>query len=177
MILQKELDLIKHEGIKKGVTDLVTEYEDWYKTYPPSMSGKFHKNENTMEKHIIRTVWFSKELSKEFDLCSLDNDILIASAILHDIGAAHISKEGKHPEGKYYPETGWTRIGNPEDHPLISGAVVRRERFPEADVISRCVERHMSHWYKKCPQPESLLERLLCIADYMASRDEIILNV
>ena len=80
-------------------------------TMPASISGKFHIGETAMQ-HAENTVIIMKHLCDEFKINENDRDMLIASAYLHDIGLALITKKGivTEPGWKYYPETGYIRL-------------------------------------------------------------------
>jgi len=176
MILEKEVNLIKNEELRSQVQSVVVEHEEYFREYPVSISGKYHKHEPTMDIHVKRTVFFSYLMCDEFDLSAQDSDILIAAAILHDIGKSEYCCKGPKPGNQLYEGTGWSIKRGNNNHSMTGGKMIREAGIKDGDVIARIVERHMCHWDKQSPQPESLLEYILCMADYMASREEIIIK-
>ncbi len=150
--------------------------EPWYEECPPSISGKYHKHEPTMEIHIQRCVYFAREFIKAFNLSDEEADILIGACILHDVGLSQITRKGNiHVEGwDYYPVTGWSKKGNGWDHPIRSSLVIGQKPFKNSRRIQDLVETHMEHWYDDwCRKPSNLLEYLCAMCDYLASRENI----
>jgi len=144
---------------------------------PASISGKHHIGETRTE-HLQLAVNVMSHLCNEFNIHGEDRDMLIASTYLHDIGIYVISSNKKvHIPGWKEYETGWSRHGAlMQLHPLIGSAVLEMYDIPRKKEIQRLVSIHMSHWYKMCPQPETLYEYLICTADYIASRGQNILK-
>jgi response regulator RpfG family c-di-GMP phosphodiesterase len=179
-MLDNEIAIIGNFDLREAVRKVISENEKWFRTYPCSITGKYHKKEPTMEIHIQRCCYFAKELCREFDMNKEDGDIILAATILHDIGLAKITYSGIHPwktfpgehGWNYYPETDWSRLGDGNDHPKLGGEIIRKLEMPFRDEIARAVERHMDHWVPG-PRAESLLERIVAISDYLASRNEI----
>ncbi len=181
MILQKELNLIKNQDVRKGVERIVNENEMWISSYPPSISGKHHKHEPVMVIHLQRTVFFAEMLSREFNVSEEERDIIIGAAILHDIGSVRITKRGMigGPGWKYYPKSDWSRIGDGNLHPLYGSIVIGERPFRNSSRISDLVMVHMGFWYRRsCPVPrkDDLLAWILCTSDYLASRDRIVIK-
>jgi len=174
-MLEKEIKRITDPHIARGVRRIVKKYEDWYKEYPCSISGKYHKHEPTMEIHIERVVKVAIELSGAFNLTEHERDILIAACVLHDVGNALINRKGKQEGWHYFEATGWSRKeGNGEEHPLLSSVVIARNLFPYCREIQDLVECHMDHWYEHvCRKAVTKLEYCMVISDYLASRDYI----
>ncbi|KKL64180.1 hypothetical protein LCGC14_2167600 [marine sediment metagenome] len=142
---------------------------------PASVSGKHHIGE-TARQHIQTTVHVMKHLCLEFNVPEEDQDLLIASAWLHDIGGYPLCVKGKMdlPHWHYY-DTGFSRL----DcffylHPVLSAEIINGYEIDRKEEIKRLVSVHMSHWYKDCPQPDltKLYEVLICTADYVASKGD-----
>ena len=143
------------------------------KEMPASLSGKYHIGE-TQEQHINIAVNVMKELCREFDIRGKDRDMLIAATYLHDIGLYIITEKGEStiPDSHYYKDSGWSRSHTlMRLHPIIGAKLLDKYEIPRKKDIKRLVSVHMSHWYKDgCPLPETFYERLICIADYVASK-------
>jgi hypothetical protein len=140
---------------------------------PASISGKFHIGETSMQ-HLENTATIMKHLCDEFKINKEDRDMLIGAAYLHDVGLALITRKGKieEPGWKYYKETGYSRLTLfARIHPYLSACVIEEYHIPRKEELKRLVSIHMSHWYQMTPRPKGRYEDLLCIADYLASRD------
>lgn len=143
------------------------------KEMPASLSGKYHIGE-TQEEHINLAVNVMKELCREFNIKGEDRDMLIAATYLHDIGLYIITQKGESTvsDSHYYKDSGWSRSHTlMRLHPIIGAKLLDKYVIPRKKDIKRLISVHMSHWYKDgCPQPETFYERLICIADYVASK-------
>lgn len=174
MILEFETNLIVDEAIRRETRAIIDKYEDKIKEQPTSLSGKHHKKDPIVEKHLQRCVWFATELCREFNVNARDRDIIISATLLHDVGNYEMSRKGK-VDGlaEYYEATGWGRTGPLEEHPLVGRDIVLKSNLPQKELIGDLVAKHMSHWHKNCPQPDSLYAYIVCVADYFASSERI----
>ena len=179
------LELIKHKEIKKGTNNIVNKYKELY-DYPPSFSGKYHTHEKTIRDHVNRCVYFAQLLLTEFSINELERDIVISACILHDIGKIYCgfkidpTTEGqKHvvyrlsADIKHHELTNWAQSKSlSEAHPILSSLIIALHPFPHSRRVQDLVEIHMSHWYKHtCRQPNSVLEYIMCSADYLATKE------
>jgi len=170
---------IKNPKLQYLVDNLVERYYDKLWKLPSSISGKHHPPDERgaigLIRHICRVAKLCEEFVREFDLPQQDRDRLIAAALLHDISKCDINEwNGKE----------WVK-DKVEDHlhPILSGLIVRRfyeaeffafrELQDDVEAVARLIERHMSHWYLATPKPETLLEHLFCLADYIPTSFEM----
>jgi response regulator RpfG family c-di-GMP phosphodiesterase len=177
-MLEREISLIADSEIAEGVRKIVKENEQFFNEYPTSVSGKYHKNEPTMKDHVARTVYFAKEFSREFNFSLAEKSIFVAACILHDIGNKDNAHKGNIPGMKYYHETGWS-LDTTKDmkmHPTVGRDFIKQSGIKNAAEIAAIVETHMAHWYFGNRNPETFHEKLLALADYLASREEIIIK-
>lgn len=147
-----------------------------HKTMPASLSGKYHIGE-TQRQHLEMATNVMRHLCKEFNISKEDTDMLLAATWLHDIGLYVITKEGNWSGDDgwvYYKKTGYSRLmAGMQSHGTIGASLLSRyENIPRLKEIMRLVSVHMSHWYPMQPQPQTMYERLICIADYIASKGE-----
>ena len=165
----------------RGLTvSLLNKYKKILSILPASISGMYHLGE-TAQEHIIRVVWFVKQIIIEFNLSQEEKDILISSALLHDIGYCVVTTKERVRESQIKYKTGWYRsINGAKYHPIISMFLVGAEAFnqkietnPLVVKVVSVVSSHMSHWSPECPQPMDDLSKYLALADYLASRKEI----
>lgn len=146
-----------------------------HKEQPASISGKYHSGE-TCREHIEIAARLMEDLCREFNIQGEDKDMLIAATYLHDIGNYIITHKGEiTQEGwKYWKETGFSQCrALAMIHPIIGAKLLDDFDIARKAEIQRLISVHMSHWYPNNPQPQTFYERLICTADYIASRDWI----
>lgn len=166
----KELNFIKNGLVKKLTKEIIKQADDWFFIEPASSSGKYHPQfaleAGGLVMHTKVVVYFLKELLRS-ELYSIDEyhqDMLILSAIAHDIK--------KYGDGN---NTGHTVKNHPE---LASNYVekINKEKkilknSDDIEYIKKCIITHMGIWGDIKPETED--EKLLHIADLLASRREI----
>ena len=163
-------------NIEKRALEILDEFPIHFEL-PASLSGKHHIGE-TQREHLEIAVKICKHLCDEFNIKE-DRDMLLAATWLHDIGLYIISQKGnvKLDGWKFYEATGYSRlIDIMQIHGTIGACVLDRFDIPRKKEIQKLIRSHMSHWYLKEPQPNSLYEYIICTSDYIASRGKNILN-
>ena len=146
-------------------------------TMPASISGKYHIGE-TQRQHLEMATNVMRHLCREFNISEEDTDMLIAATWLHDLGLYVITQKGriKLDGWKYYEETRYSRLmAGMQSHGTIGASLLLRytdKQLPRKEEIMNLISVHMSHWYPMQPQPKTMYERLICIADYMASKGD-----
>jgi len=179
--LEEALNLISNSHIKEMTAYFLGKYEQGIKDLPASLSQQHHLGE-THEGHLKRVVYFALDLAREFDLVQNERDLLISASILHDIGYFEfVSRKRVNDEHQRLFPTGFNRSREVyRYHPTIAQFLIgkyiidHRKIIPELFQVAKLIASHMSHWLKNYnPEPQSLLEYLLCTADYFASRKEI----
>ncbi len=171
---KKELDYIKDNRIKEFTEKLLLEAPEYFFQIGASSTGKYHPSytvgEGGLVKHTRAAVRIALELFRMSATGYTDEekDIVISALILHDI-----AKNGFN--GSKYTIT---------EHPLeavkfINSKVEIKNIIPEKTLITilNCIASHMGIWdydYKTkkvvLPRPKTRLERLVHMADYIASR-------
>lgn len=149
-----------------------------HRELPASLSGKYHIGE-TQRQHLELAVNVCKHLCDEFNVQKEDRDMLIATTWLHDIGLYIITQKGdvKSSGWKYYKITNYSRLKDVmQIHGTIGACILDNIDIPRKQEIQKLIRSHMSHWYSKEPQPNSLYAYIICIADYVASRGNEILD-
>ena len=175
-LVLEEVSWIKNTKLRKAVQDILDKYPDYLKE-PASVSGKYHKGENR-KMHVRMALVVLKNICREFRITGIRRDKLYTAMILHDIGCVMQMKPGKVQGWKYYEITGWSKKlnGGVDAHPEIGFKIIMEESSiqPRFKVeIANMVLKHMSHWYKHCPNPETEDEKWIAISDYLASRADI----
>ena len=149
-----------------------------YESLPASISGKYHIGE-TQKQHVQNAVNVMKHLCDEFAINEADRDLLIGATYLHDIGLYIITQKGKSDVNgwKYFDKTDYSRHHALSAlHPIIGASLLDNYNMPRKEDVKRLVAVHMSHWLPMCPQPDTFYEKLVCIADYVASRGSSIID-
>ena len=145
------------------------------KEQPASVSGKYHFGETLLE-HTERCVSIMYNICDSLNIQESDREMLVASAYLHDIGKVLITRKGHEDLScwKYFSKTGYSRIDAfMHLHPILSAVMLDDFELDRKEEIKRLVSVHMGHWYKECPQPETLYEKLIVLADYLAYQKEL----
>lgn len=186
----KTYELIKDEKLRRAVKSAYDRYGYKLSFLPSSITGRFHpKDEHGREglyRHIEKLVWFIEETCKALNMDEHTRDVLLTVAFFHDLGKV---TETKVFHQVTYEGTGVKRstlvsreVRNGDFHPIVSSKLARNfliaEGVPveEVDLICSIIERHMGHWYPYLPQPQTELEKLFALADYIVSRAEFSLQ-
>jgi HD superfamily phosphohydrolase YqeK len=169
-----ELSGIKDEKLKKFVENILDGTGDWFYHDPASTSGKYHPKyalgDGGLMRHTKAVVYWVRELwrTELFDVTERQCELLSAAAILHDIRkhTATGSYIANHARASYNLVME-VQEKNPD---LLSKS--------EAQYIADAVSTHMGVWGVKDGErkPTTDAEKLLHLADYCASRKEIIME-
>ena len=169
-----ELSEIKDENLKKFLTIILEGTGDWFYHDPASTSGKYHPQyalgDGGLMRHTRSVAYWTKELCRTelFDVNERQAELLYVAAILHDI-RKHTATGGyiqKHARAAYD-----LILAKQAEYPEL----LSKE---EAQYMADAVSTHMGIWGVKDGErkPSSDAEKLLHIADYNASRKEIIME-
>lgn len=171
-----ELEKIQNSGIKKLVEKAFQRVPQEFWVAGASSTGKYHPKmsagEGGLWRHTRAVVQFVQWITEieQTPATDFEKDLLIGAALLHD------SCKGGIPWGKYT---------NPS-HPLIVFSLFKEEELDVEemilwDEINFLISSHMGQWNtapgkdKKeiLPKPKSGLQKILHLADYLASRKGI----
>lgn len=168
----KQLELIKNENIRNFVKIILIETGDWFYNDPASSTGKNHPyfalGEGGLTRHTKAVVYFMKTFldTKLYDIDEYHSDLMIGAAILHDIR--------KHTADGLYVEN-HAREGY---NAIIETQKLHPELISEEDAMYMAIpiSTHMGIWGEKQGEkiPQTDMEKLLHLADYCASRKELI---
>ena len=176
-VFNNELALINNIEVRTLVEKVLKKVSKNFFTAPASSSGKYHLADECQEgglvlhtKRVVRLAheiyglpWNSKALP------AICHDYLIAAALLHDC-----CKSGRNWEGGH----------TVTEHPLLAADLVLevagKEMATIAQPIAATIRSHMgTGWYEvswakpELPAPETVLQKLLHEADYLASKKHI----
>jgi len=182
MKIKDAINKIRNKDIWKMTIELFEEYEPIMKKQPTSLSGDYHKKGEVQLNHIEDALDYAILLAENFKIEGIDLDILISATILHDISNCEFVRKTrtKRHFQKLYP-TGYNRSSEAYCyHPTLGSFIIGRYIVGKGDLISalfmvaRLVSSHMSHWLEEYNRkPDSLLEYILCTADYLSSRRNV----
>lgn len=162
------IDLISQQyrdRIENGIENL----PDSFWTDPPSLSGKYHPafdhGYGGIVRHVIMALTVASDLIRaDFDgkeFTQRDIDIIYIALLFHD--AVKINEEGH------------SSFEHPLDSAIFCNQYVTGNTEIEDDVFC-CIRSHMGRWNtseksdKVLHKPISINERLVHMADYIASR-------
>lgn len=181
MILKHQIDLIKNKKLKSAVTKCISDREDMLKMLPASLTGKHHppdeRGPGGVVRHLKRVVWFVNNVADTLELDSWERDVLIASALLHDISCAD--------ESKVEEDGTISRCYKKPAHPKVSASIaisyLLEEGYkPTADTVIAVhdlISSHSGKYEPECKRPRNHLEMILSIADYICTREETHIEV
>ena len=149
---------IEDERIQEWVRDCLQRAPDYFWEVPASSSGKYHpefsQGRGGLVRHTRAAVFIALQLFDLENFSQVEEDIAIASLILHDT-----CKHGL--EGADHTVSGHGRIAQ---ELYCSDA-------PEGSVrwrVGRCIASHMGCW--DIPRPSNELEWFVHLCDFLASR-------
>ena len=173
-VLNRELNYIKDERIRKSCEVILDLLPDYFYEIPASSTGKYHPNFSLGDGGLVRHVKVAVRIAKEL----LDNpcigdkytnnekDIMIFTLILHDGLKSGLTHE------KY------TRA----DHPTLIKNFVNDNKDKidlteeELDLFSHAVESHMGYWNTDydgneiLPRPKTKFEKFVHMCDFLSSK-------
>lgn len=179
-LFANELGDIEGAALKQFAENLITNAPDYFFTVAASSSGKYHPSfdlgNGGLVRHTRCVVFFAECVAESMDFNSHDKDLLIIAALAHDM-----IKQG--------PNDGYGRTVR--EHPehaknyILEKASEYKGLITEEDAnkIAAAVFSHMGKWENQepfikgkapYPMPDTDVEKALQIADYIASRKEIL---
>ena len=178
--------LVRDPAIFKAVWKCFEDYRKRLEKVPSSFTGNFHPKDEDIPggliKHIEKICWLILEYDEKIPLSKMAYDILMASAMYHDLGKIDKLKiqlrleisEGK-LHRKYIIDHDQVEY---EKHPDISAEIA--EKYLKAEGVSQDVidqikgicKCHMNP-FDNNPPPKTDLERLFSYFDYLSSRREL----
>ena len=166
-LFDKELKYITDINLRNKVVEVLSKIDNRYETLPASSSGKYHPDfDNTvggLVNHSKAVFWVAYDLMCTGEYTEEEKNKVYASCILHDM-----AKYGKGSE--LTTHTTFT-------HPILMAEVLNENGLGE---IAPLVEAHMGKWTTskynpgvELRRPQSKLEMIVHLADYMSARKYI----
>ena len=164
-----ELNLIQDENIRNFTEDILSKLPNYYFDIQASSTGKYHptlaQGEQGLIRHTISAVNIGYDLATRNDMfksCKEYSDYVVSALILHDGCKC----------GRTYQK--YTKT----EHPLLVCDLIRENyKDTDSELICSLISSHMGQWnydYKSkkevLPKPQNVLQSLVHLADYLASR-------
>lgn len=170
-LFENELNLIQDTNIRDFAKEIIAGADEYFFHVAASSTGKYHPSlslgEGGLVRHTRLVVFFADCIAKAFMMSERENDLLVLSALVHDI-----KKQGD----------GTTKYTQ-KDHPLLAAAYLeetykKHPHIPKEDLnkVQKAVRSHMGQWGIKdgLPAPDDEFSKCLQAADYCASRKQIL---
>jgi 23S rRNA maturation-related 3'-5' exoribonuclease YhaM len=168
---EKELGYITDTNLREFITKVLDSLPVYFSTTAASTTGKYHPSyalgEGGLVRHTKAAVRIAKELIGSGLFGKMNEDVIYASLIVHD-GLKCGNNGSQHTVF---------------DHPMLISQFVEEKanefNFEDKDTlaeIKKCVECHMGQWNTDkrssviLPKPETKIEKVVHLADYLASR-------
>jgi len=173
------LTSIENEDLQILARDLVGTIPDYFWHVPASSTGKYHPSyalgDGGLVRHTVAVVRFLNHIFAMecfgSTLTSRKRDLLRIAGMMHDT-----RKSGSQED---YEKNKYTK----HEHPILAANVVRQfaDKYDkdEIELIASCIESHMGQWNTSSrsnvvlPKPQTGMQRVLHMADYLASRKDI----
>ena len=173
------LDTFENEDIKNFAKECIDTIPDYFWNVGASSTGKYHPQyalgDLGLARHTCALVRFLNHILNidcyKDDFTSRERDLLRVAGIMHD--------SRKSGDDDDYARSKFTKF----DHPIMAANEVRTTIgfIPEEEVelVAATIESHMGQWNTDkrskvvLPLPETKHQKLLHLADYLASRKDI----
>ena len=167
--LLDQLNLIQNTEIRKFTEDMLSKLPEYFWVTPAAKRATHHpdfaRTDGGLVRHTIAAVNIAYDLvnrNDTFASCKQYSDHIVSALTLHD-GC----KAGKTFEGKYAV-----------DHPLLIGELIREtHNDKDTELICSLISSHMGQWntnfgsnIEVLPKPQNVLQSVVHLADYLASR-------
>ena len=187
-------ELIHNEKIRKFAQWITRNAPDYFFEIPASSTGKYHPRyvlgKSGLVRHTLGAIVFANHLFPLYNFNQLEQDLIIASLIIHDMAKNGIEIEN----GKAIKQSEYSIA----THPIAICEYVEylyktSDEVDEDiiyvfnnywDIIKGNVQSHMGKWntdYKDktkevLPKPITEAERFIHLCDYLASRKNILVE-
>lgn len=182
----KCIEKIKDPKLKSAVAKAHAKYGYKLHFLPSSITGRHHpKDERSrggLLKHIERLSYLLELISEEFQYPQEIRDIFLTAAYFHDLGKV-LETEVKHEMILGWRTKRQVRVSREvkdlDWHPLKSVALAKEFLQKEqvdaktVNLVCALIKKHMGHWYPHLPKPQTELEKMFALADYLVSKPEI----
>ena len=183
-LFKNELDTIIHDDIREFAKVVLDDAPNYFFKVAASSTGKYHPayalGDGGLMRHtkaVVRIYNYIANL-KQYNLGNRFIDLGRVACLAHDI-----QKSGTE---EYYNERSKNgeRVFTVFNHPLLAAEFIRKYKGKyliddEIEIIALMISSHMGQWNTNTkedivlPEPETELEKIVHLADYLASRKDI----
>ena len=178
-IFEPLLETFENPDIKSFAKACINTIPDYFWNVGASSTGKYHPKyalgDLGLARHTCAVVRFLNHILSidcyKNDFTARERDLLRVAGIMHDS-----RKSGNDTE---FARNKYTKF----DHPILAADVVRAQKglLPESEIelVADTIESHMGQWNKDLrsgkvlPLPKTKYQKILHLADYLASRKDI----
>ena len=185
--------LIHNEKIKKFTKWVTVNAPNYFFEISASSTGKYHPKyalgKSGLVRHTLGAIVFANHLFPLYNFNQLEQDLIIASLIMHDMAKNGIEIEN----GKVVQESNYTVAKHPiaiceyveylyKTSPDVDEDIIFVFKEGYWDIIKGNVQSHMGIWNKDkagndiLPKPSSSSEVFTHLCDYLASRRNILVE-
>lgn len=177
-IFDSLLDTFENDDIKNFANECIETIPNYFWDVGASSTGKYHPRyalgDLGLARHTCALVRFLNHILNidcyKNDFTSRERDLLRVAGIMHD--------SRKSGDDEDYARNKFTRF----EHPLLAANEIRTiiGFIPEEEVefVANAIESHMGQWNTDkrsktvLPLPENKYQKILHLADYLASRKD-----
>lgn len=186
-LFSKELETITNNDIKDFAKKLLDDAPEYFFHVAASSTGKYHPQislgDGGLMRHTKAVVRFFNHLMGIEQNSSLftdrELDLGRVACLVHDI-----QKSGNATTYAEKSNNGEKKVFTVFDHPLLAAKYVMNYKGQylkeeELEYIASCVSSHMGSWNTDkrssivLPKPETEMQKIVHLADYLASRKDI----
>jgi len=177
-LMLEEIDKLQNEENRKFAHTLLSNVPDYFFSVPASSSGKYHPSNDLgnggLVRHSISVVRMLEHLLEPYGYYDFDDEqkeLLKIAALFHDC-----MKSGTQEE---YEKNKHTKFLHPlyAANFIMTTTIKNGYPYEKALFICNAVISHMGQWNTngtaKLPTPETPDQKVLHLADYLASRKDI----
>ena len=167
-----EVNTISDSNLQSFVKDAMRQIPDKFWEIAASSTGKHHPEQSNGEgglvRHVLAGLYFVRELCITYDAIEGERDCCIAAMILHDVGKAIAE-----PHDIVWANSLRYLAKNVYDNELVHTTIgaVRWHMGPWSTGSTMCQFAERGH--KRFPQDFNLVEQVVHLADYAASRKRV----
>lgn len=186
-LFNKELETITNEDIREFAKKLLDDAPEYFFHVAASSTGKYHPQislgDGGLMRHTKAVIRFFNHIMGVEQNYSLfadrEIDLGRVACLIHDI-----QKSGDATTYAEKSNNGEKKVFTVFDHPLLAAKYVlsykgRYLNNDELEYIALCVSSHMGAWNTDkrssvvLPKPETEMQKMVHLADYLASRKDI----
>lgn len=177
-MFEKELNYIKNPIVREIVEEGVALIPDYFYHVPASSSGTYHPSytvgDGGLYRHVQAAVSIAKMLFRIYEFTDLEEDMIVASLILHDGWKQGVDGSG----GKTL-----------HSHPVIASDILIKRVVQSSEIktefihiICSNIASHMGQWTTSewdstiLPEPKTDMQKFVHLCDYIASRKPLEYN-